>query len=244
MIKAILTGHSKGLGLGIAHALLRNGHAVMGLSRQQNQALASGYPGLLQEHEVDLCLPVERVHPALESFIQQFIRDAREILLINNAGMVAPVGPLPEQNPLTVGAAVQLNIAAPFLLSSMLANQLAPGQHLKILHVSSGAGRSAYSGWSVYCATKAALDMHAQAVQLDQVPHIQICSLAPGVIDTDMQAEIRQVDSALFPNKNRFLELKDQKQLANPMKAGEQVVNYLLSPSFGSQAVADLRQLP
>ncbi len=119
----------------------------------------------------------------------------------------------------------------------------APASERRILHVSSGAGRSAYPGWSVYCATKAALDMHARAVELDQDAQVKICSLAPGIIDTDMQAEIRASSLAQFPLRERFEQLKRDGALVSPQACAQGLVDYLLSPVFGEHAVADLREV-
>lgn len=241
MIKAVLTGHSKGLGWGIAQSLLARGYPVLGLSRSLNTELHGQYPDLLQQLPVDLA-----EHAALQELLagkvlKEFMADASLVLLINNAGMVSPIGPLNAQAASDISRSIQLNVTVPMVLSAQLAQLLTEGQQLRILHVSSGAGRSAYPGWSIYCASKAALDMHAQAAQLDKLAQIKICSLAPGVIDTDMQAQIRQTDEALFPNKKRFEELKNNRQLTSPEKAGERLVDYLLSPKFGSMAMDDLR---
>ena len=241
MIKAILTGHSKGLGVGIAQALLAHGHPVLGLSRTENTVLQRQFPRLLQQITVDLSNNL-----ALDSLIrgnqlQDFIENTTLLLLINNAGLVTPIGPLNAQNPSEISRSIHLNVTAPMVMSAALAKLIKRNQALRVLHVSSGAGRSAYPGWSVYCATKAALDMHAQAVQQDRQANVTICSLAPGVIDTDMQAEIRQSDVALFPNKQRFIELNESGSLSSPRATGERIVDYLLSPKFGSLAVDDLR---
>lgn len=241
MIKAILTGHSKGLGLGIAQALLAQGHPVLGLSRTENTALQQQFPALLQQSAVDLS-----DKQALDSLIQgklleKFIENTTLLLLINNAGLVTPIGPLSAQNPVRIADSIHLNVTAPMVLSAALARLRKGTLELRVLHVSSGAGRSAYPGWSVYCATKAALDMHAQAVQHDRQTSVKICSLAPGVIDTDMQAQIRQSDVALFPDKQRFIELNESGSLASPVITGERIVNYLLAPEFGTVAVDDLR---
>lgn len=241
MIKAILTGHSKGLGLGIAQSLLARGYPVLGLSRSINTELQTQFPTLLRQVPVDLAESIELQRLLGGTVLQEFMANASQVLLINNAGLVSPIGPLNAQADSDISRSVQLNVTVPMVLSAQLTQLLTAGQHLRILHVSSGAGRSAYPGWSVYCASKAALDMHAQAVQRDKLDQVTICSLAPGVIDTDMQAQIRQTDEALFPNKKRFEELKNSQQLTSPEKAGERLVDYLLSPRFGSEAVDDLR---
>ena len=241
MIKAILTGHSKGLGLGIAQSLLARGYPVLGLSRSIHAELQKQFPTLLQQLPVDLA-----EHAALQELLvgealPEFMANATQLLLINNAGLVSPIGPLSVQPASDISRSMQLNVTTPLVLSAHITQLLKVDQQLRVLHVSSGAGRSAYPGWSVYCASKAALDMHAQATQLDKLEQVRICSLAPGVIDTDMQAQIRDTDEALFPNKKRFEELKSTQQLSSPKQTGERLVDYLLSPKFGSLAVDDLR---
>lgn len=241
MIKAILTGHSRGLGLGIAQALLTKGHPVFGLSSSINTSLQTQFPTLLHQTEIDLSEPTSLEILEASPELQEFVENATLLLLINNAGRVTPIGPLTTQNPQDVSRSVQLNLSAPMALSALLTQRLKPAQQLRILHVSSGAGRSAYPGWAVYCATKAALDMHAQAVQHDKLPNVRICSLAPGVIDTGMQAQIRKTNEALFPNKQRFVELHEQGLLSSANETGARMLNYLLGPNFGENAVDDLR---
>lgn len=241
MIKAILTGHSKGLGLGISKALLARSYPVLGLSRTGNKELQRAFPALLQQIPVDLA-DISALDSLTQSEpVKKFIENTTLLLLINNAGLVTPIGPLNTQSPADIAFSVQLNVTVPMVLSAFLARSLKDGQELRVLHVSSGAGRSAYPGWSVYCATKAALDMHAQAVHSDRPANVKICSLAPGVIDTGMQAQIRQCDSALFHNKQRFVELKESGLLSNPEVTGERIVNYLLANKFGTLPVDDLR---
>ena len=106
----------------------------------------------------------------------------------------------------------------------------------------SGAGSSAYAGWSVYCASKAALDHHARAVALDRTPGLRIASIAPGVIDTDMQAEIRATSDDRFPDRHRFEALKRDGKLRLPDDAARELVDALLAPDFGEEPVADLRR--
>ncbi|HEX4880264.1 MAG TPA: SDR family oxidoreductase, partial [Limnobacter sp.] len=230
MIKAMVTGHSQGLGLALTRALLQQGVPVLGVSRRQ---FPKGLPeehAPLQERCMNLADPQAMIDWLGSGALARFFEDAHQALLINNAGVVSPVGPMPVQAWSDIAHAVNLNVAAPLMLSAAVA-QLGP--HItdrRILHVSSGAGRSPYPGWSVYCATKAALDMHAQSAQQDQQARLRICSLAPGVIDTAMQAQIRQVNKAHFPNKDRFVQLKEQGELANPSDTAQKVLAYLLSP--------------
>lgn len=237
---AIVTGHSRGLGAAIAATLLNRGIPVLALARSGNPDLTN-HP-LLTEVALDLGDPVAVGHWLETPDLAAFIGDSVP-LLVNNAGTVAPIGPLGTQDPLQVVQAVTLNVTAPLLLANALVAALPPGSPLRILHVSSGAARTAYPGWAVYCATKAALDHHARAVQADACDGLRIASLAPGVIDTAMQAAIRGTDPSLFPLLDRFTALKDSGSLTSPDSAAARLVDYLLSDRFGDDPTPDLRSL-
>ena len=68
-------------------------------------------------------------------------------------------------------------------------------------------------------------------------------SVAPGVVDTDMQAQIRGIDEARFPLRERFEEMKRTGQLTSPGQAAGKFVDYLLSDAFGQTPTADIRSL-
>jgi benzil reductase ((S)-benzoin forming) len=239
-VKAILTGHSKGLGAALTHALLAQGIPVLGLARTASGELATRFPDLLTEVAIDLAAQDALGNWLGTGALASYLHDASSILLINNAGTVQPVGALDQQDPMAVALAVTLNVAAPLMLCAAVLSR-ARARPTRILHISSGAGRGAYPGWSVYCATKAALDHHARAVKLDALASMRICSLAPGVIDTDMQAAIRATPPERFPLRERFVALEREGQLMAPEQCAAQVVTYLLADSFGDVPVADLR---
>lgn len=241
MIKAILTGHTKGLGAAIAAELLGRGIEVLGLARGAAPALAARYPQALEEVALDLADSAALAAWLAGGALAAKIAGCSTVLLINNAGTVQPVGPLAVQDPAAVARAVALNIAAPLMLAGAVTAARALRTECRILHVSSGAGRSAYPGWSVYCATKAALDQHARAVALDHNVNLRVCSLAPGVIDTGMQAEIRALSLEQFPLRQRFDELKRDGELADPAQCAVKLVAFLLGDHFGKAPVEDLR---
>lgn len=239
-MKAIVTGHTKGLGAALASDLLARDIPVLGLARTFSQEMEDRCPGLLSQIEIDLADVNALASWLAGSTLRHYLAGDNSILLINNAGVVQPVGALADQDPLDVARAVSLNVAAPMMLSAAVVKASA-GAERRILHVSSGAGRSAYPGWSVYCATKAALDQHARAVALDAAAGVRICSLAPGVIDTEMQAEIRATPPERFPLRERFVELQRAGELSSPQTTARAVVEYLLATGFGREPVDDLR---
>jgi len=240
-MKAILTGHTRGLGQAVAADLLARGIPVLALARGENPGLAGRFPSLLQQVRIDLADPAAVLawlgSPALDTWVAE----AGTLLLINNAGMLGPVAPLGRQDGNELVRAVNLNVTVPLLLGDGLARRH-PGP-LRIVHVSSGAARTAYAGWSLYGATKAALDHHARCVLADARPGLRICSLAPGVIDTDMQAQIRATPLENFPLRGKFETLKESGSLSPPEACAAGIVDYLLSAGFGASPVADLREL-
>ena len=184
-------------------------------------------------------LSVLQVAQAL-AFFARF--DLTTLVLINNAGTVAPMalsGHYPEP---PVANAIHLNLTAPILLSNAFIQQLPAQLHGKLLHISSGAAQTPYPGWGVYGASKAGLDHFSRIVQKE---HPELCSVAlyPGVVNTGMQAHIRAQDKADFPNLDQFIALKDNAALSEPEHVARAILAYLVSPAFGREAVVDIRKL-
>jgi benzil reductase ((S)-benzoin forming) len=238
--KAIVTGHTQGLGEALTLELLSRQIPVLGLARGTSDVMQQRFAGMFRQSRLWLD-DSEALASWLDTPVMTtFLADCTEVLLINNAGSVQPVGALSSQDPGAVAGVIALNVAAPLMLSAAVV-QATKGKQRRILHISSGAASSAYPGWSVYCATKAALDHHARAVALDAEEGVRICSLAPGIVDTPMQAEIRATPDERFPLRQRFVDLQRNGQLTAPPAAARSVIDYLLADGFGSKPVDDIR---
>jgi NAD(P)-dependent dehydrogenase (short-subunit alcohol dehydrogenase family) len=114
----------------------------------------------------------------------------------------------------------------------------------KVLNISSGLGRRAMASQAGYCAAKAGMDHFSRCVALEEAGKIKgakVCSLAPGVIDTGMQEQLRGADSALFPDQSSFINLKTSGSLASPEEAASRVLAVLMRADFGLNPVADVR---
>lgn len=243
LTRAIVTGHTRGLGAALAEHLLSRNIAVLALSRSRNAALAARYPHTLEEVELDLADPARVAQWIAGDALRRFVDGAQSVLLFNNAGVVQPIGPLETQDAGAIAGAVGLNVATPLMLASAVASASVTASDRRIAHISSGAARNAYPGWSIYCATKAALDHHARAVALDANRALRICSVAPGVVDTNMQAEIRGSGKEQFPLREKFEDLKRKGQLTSPEQCAIQLIDFVLSDAFGQAPVADIREL-
>lgn len=238
---AIVTGHSRGIGEAVAAGLLARHVRVLGVSRHGNAELVRQHPGMLQEAVVDLGDAAALSRWAADGAPRRFIGDAKRAVLVNNAGVIQPIGPLETQDASLIARAITVNVAAAFMLSAAFVQATMQLAERRILHVSSGAGRKPYAGWSIYCSTKAAMDHHARCVALDRTPHLRISSVAPGVVDTEMQAEIRASTDRNFPDRPRFVEMHRDHALPSPERTGGKLVDYLLSDVFGAEPVFDLR---
>jgi NAD(P)-dependent dehydrogenase (short-subunit alcohol dehydrogenase family) len=95
-----------------------------------------------------------------------------------------------------------------------------------------------------YCAVKAGLDHLARAQALEEAlldNGAKVCSLAPGVIDTDMQVQLRDADPGAFPDHGAFVQMKTGGRLDSPAAAAAKVIAYLNRAEFGEQPVGDVR---
>lgn len=236
MKKAIITGHSKGLGAGMVTCLIEAGFEVLGLSRS---GIGSEIAGL---KEVALDLGDTET---LASFVSgadfaDFLAGASESVLINNAGIVEPIAPVGRQDAGKIAQSLAVNVSAAFILSDAFVAKT-EGAARRIAHISSGAGRNAYTGWSVYCATKAAMDMHARAMVEDGVDGLKVESIAPGVIDTGMQATIRSTPEEDFSILGQFKAMKDEGGLAKAEDTATKICDHILGDAFGAEVITDVR---
>ena len=100
------------------------------------------------------------------------------------------------------------------------------------------------AGSASYCAVKAGMDHFSRAVALEEAARPQgarIVSLAPGIIDTDMQAQLRGADRTRFPEGERFAAFKAQGQLDSPAQAAAKVLRVLARADFGDEVITDVR---
>jgi NAD(P)-dependent dehydrogenase (short-subunit alcohol dehydrogenase family) len=242
----ILTGASRGLGLAIARQLLQPGNRLLTLSRQP-AALAAPEGAVLEQWSADLAAPAlvaARLAGWLRGIDPALLASAT---LINNAGVVSQLAPLGEVEADDLATALRVGLEAPTLLTAAFL-RASRGWRVprRVVLVSSGLGRRAMAGSASYCAAKAGLDHLARAVALEEAgrPHgARIVSLAPGIIDTDMQVQLRNADPALFPDRDRFIEWKSAGQLDSPEQAAAKLLAYLQRSDFGSQPVADVRDV-
>ncbi len=240
-----LTGASRGLGLAMAQQLLASGHHVVAISRQAT-VLPVRAGAALSSWQADLA-DAAPVAARLQAWLQGHADQSswQSVNLINNAGVVSQLAPLSEVAATDLAHALRVGLEAPTLLTAAFLRATAGwAQPRKVLLVSSGLGRRAMAGSASYCAAKAGMDHLARALALEETNKASgaaVVSLAPGVIDTDMQVQLRGADAALFPERSRFVALKEGGGLDSPAQAAAKVLAFMARPDFGQNPVADVR---
>lgn len=245
----ILTGGSRGMGLAMARQILSQGHQLLSIARQSNPELtahAQRYNAALTQWQFDLATPHACAQQLQAWLASKQPTDFERVVLINNAGVIPPIAALSETDWQAISQALRVGLEAPMVLTSAFLQATAAWQlPRQVLNISSGLGRRAIASQATYCAAKAGMDNFSVSVALDEAnkPNgARICSLAPGVIDTDMQLQLRSASAQDFPDVGRFAGLKASGNLTSPEDAAARVLAWLERPDFGNPVIADVRQ--
>jgi len=168
-------------------------------------------------------------------------------VLVNNAGVVSPVGPIEKADAAELERNLAVNLVAPMLLMRRFLRATEGVALLRrIINISSGAGRRPIAGWAAYCAAKAGLDMATRTIALDCAARhkpVEVVSLAPGVIDTQMQGVVRSAEAADFPDLERFKDLHATGQLRSADDVARDILRLESEGRLAGEPVADLREV-
>ncbi|MUV07645.1 SDR family NAD(P)-dependent oxidoreductase [Planococcaceae bacterium Storch 2/2-2] len=233
----IVTGASRGIGHAVATQLEQQGHTVVRMARSNPNEL---------DNLIECDVTSERAAELLKDVLKTY-EGSEAYTLINNAGIVEPIGVMGLVENDVIARAIEVNVTAPIQLANTFIQQLQNVKATKrIMNISSGAGRKTYDGWGVYGTTKAAIDHFSRIVfdeQKKMTQPIDIVAIAPGIIDTDMQTVIRSSSAESFPPLQRFLDYKEEGTLATPEETAERLIAYVQSDRMGTEPTADVRDL-
>ena len=231
-----ISGASRGIGAALVATVPWPGARVIGISR-------SPCPGA--EHlAADLADPASWAVVG-ESFRRELATfDGDRVVFVHAAGTLDPVGFAGTVDPDAYAANVLLNSASPQVLGQrFLAAAAGVGARCHLVMLTSGAATSVYPGWTSYGGAKAAVDQWVRNAGAEEGESgTQVVAIAPGTVDTAMQAVLRATDEASFPARQKFVELHARGALADPHDVARRVWGLLEGLANGS--VVDLRQLP
>lgn len=221
----IITGTSTGLGKAIAESFLEKGYSVTGIGRRHT-IVHSSYTAC----NCDLS-----DHTATEQL--QFGPFKSPVLLINNAGILGNVQRLSDQEHPDIGSVMAVNVIAPALLMQKLARACADDTPLTVVNISSGAAARAIPSWSSYCASKAALALLSETFYREEQEKgrsTRVYCVAPGIVDTPMQQQIRSVKPEDFSASATFHGYFDNGELITPEEAAGKLHRLLERPYSGT----------
>ena len=234
-----ITGGSAGLGAALAATVPYDDAHVVSISRTPGPAAT--------EH-----LPADLADPSSWSAVEAHLLvrlaefSGSRLVFIHNAGTIEPIGFAGEVDFAGYRNNVLLNSATGQVLGHAFLTAVTESGFAgaaQLVMVSSGAARNPYPGWSAYSAGKAALNHWVRAVGAEQRTrgsNVSVLAVAPGVVETAMQAQIRSSSVDDFPSVDRFHELHDEGQLQDPADAARAVWS-VLGRDLPAGTVTDVR---
>lgn len=217
-----ITGTSKGIGKALAEVLLKEEtNVVYGISRN----VTLQHTRYFHQH-LDLSDIIALRNNLYKIFIT--LKEPEKIILINNAGIVGNIGYIGSQETDNFEFVLNVNTIAPAILMNAFISAYQQSACPKIIvNISSGAAQRPIDGWAAYCASKAALDMLSLTCQKEQDilgTGVKVYAISPGVVDTDMQENIRSADNSQFSDLEKFKALKENAQLQTPEEIAGKIV--------------------
>lgn len=230
-----ITGTSSGIGNALTNHILETESSVLveGISRTQTI-----HHGNYTHHKFDLS-DIENVvgffgKLDLEKRIKNKID---KVVLINNAGTLGEIGYVGKIPSKSIIQTMNLNTIAPFVLMNEFLHTFDKetfGDIEKvIINISSGASKRPIDGWASYCASKAGLNLFSEVVEEEEKilkQNTKIFNVSVGVVDTNMQGEIRNSTKENFSSIEHFKKLKENNELASPQFIAEKIYSIIQSP--------------
>ncbi len=250
MRHVIITGASKGFGKELAKQLIDPGLVLHLVARsdmtdftreiQEKNGHAIAYQFDLSETS-HIPILMEQI------FLNIELKKADGIVLINNAGLLKPIGPVGKYPANEYLANLEVNFVAPIILTHQFVHkfQVIKAQK-RVVMISSGAADKAYHGWSHYCSTKAGINRFMEVLALEQEsePHpIQVFAFNPGMMETAMQQEIRKQNKQNFRFVEKFVKAKESGIVGDPAGIGKKLKQVLWSSAFPTGKVVKVSDL-
>jgi len=224
----LITGTSRGIGAALAQKILEEGHTVLGVSRNQADTLKSP-----KYHHISFDLRnTSRINQIMGK-VNEIVDDQSFdfVCLVNNASAAEPIGPIENCPPNEIEAHVNIGLIAPMLLTSMFIGRFANKKiRKKVVFISSGAAFTPLAGESIYCSSKAGLNMLAQCIGLEQKEKeydFEVHSIGPGMVDTSMQLAARSKTSDEFAMADFFKQAFKEGKLQKPRDVAEKIYSIL-----------------
>jgi NAD(P)-dependent dehydrogenase (short-subunit alcohol dehydrogenase family) len=239
---AIVTGGGRGFGRAIAETLAGLGANVVIASRNAPEldevAMAikkQGGKALAQTADVADERQVQELVLAAEQWV------GTPTILVNNAGVLDPVGPLVETNGASWLRNIAINVGGTYLVTRAVLPGMLDRDYGRVVNISSGAADRASAGWSAYCAAKAAVDQLTRVLALEMDGSgVSVVAFHPGYMETAMHERIRQSSPEEFPSVEEHREAHRQGRVKDPHDPARVVAYLCLAETQRNGAVVEI----
>lgn len=241
----LITGASKGLGRSLALSIAESGGVVIALARESLE-LESVEVELKKISEGSLAVVCDLADSSQISRTAEMIVSSFGHLsgIIHNAGIINPIGNMLDVEREGWEKTIQVNLLGVQDLTRSLESIIGGENHTRITTISSGAAQRSLHGWSAYCVSKAGLDMWTKCMAEEgENANISALAIAPGIVDTGMQQEIRQADESSFPLLQNFKDYYRNGELSKPDDVAIKLLPYCLGKLGMNGDRLDVRNL-
>ena len=221
MRNVVVTGGSRGLGLGIARKLTAVGYNVIAIARKESSELTLA----MQEAESERAgsfhfVPFDLSNiECIGNLVKMLRKNYGAIYgLVNNAG-IGTDGTLALMHDSRIEQLVRLNTLSPIVLTKYVVRSMMSDGGGRIVNVASITGFTGYSGLSVYGATKASLIGFTRSLAREVGRmKVNVNSVAPGFVDTEMTLGLDEEHRQQIIRRSALKRLADIDDVANAVE--------------------------
>jgi benzil reductase ((S)-benzoin forming) len=238
MVVFYITGTSSGIGKAIAEQALQiEGSIVYGFSRTCT---------IEKSNYIHTSVDLSSIENLISLNFEKH-SNAYKVVLINNAGIIGEIKPIGKQSNESIINVFNLNTICPAILTNKLIQTYnGDDTSIVIVNISSGAARHPIESWTPYCASKAAIDMFSQVLQSENgydSTKLRVFSIAPGIVDTNMQQQVRNSNPGDFPHLKKFIDYKENGLLVSTEMVAQKILKVVEKPESHQNVLLDVRQL-
>jgi len=221
MRNVIVTGGSRGLGLGIARKLSLEEYAVLAIARKETDPLAGAIrdaqrAGRGSIHFVPFDLAqIECIGELVKTLRKNF---GPIYGLVNNAGMSFD-GALSLMPNSKIEQLMRLNTLSPIVLTKYVTRAMMADGGGRVVNIASITGFTGYSGLSVYSATKASLIGFTRSLAREVGRMgVNVNAVAPGFVDTEMTGGLNEEQKEQIVRRSSLRRLTEIDDVANAVE--------------------------
>jgi benzil reductase ((S)-benzoin forming) len=212
----IITGVNRGLGKGFVDVLIQDKDCFIiaisrSLTKEQKEYSSKRF------YFLEMDLSEDNITEKIDGLMELIKTEA--IYFINNANIIGDIKKIEDVEESVIDSVLSVNIKSTIIITQYLLKNC--HQHkISFVNISSGAANRAISNWSLYCSSKAFVQMFFNVAESEYTQH-RFFNIDPGVMDTNMQKSLRE---SIFPDLQNFRNLEKEGKLMSPIVVSQDIL--------------------